>query len=171
MTTKIAAACLVMLLTPGTAGAASLLDRMDGAWKGRGHYSETGGGGMERVTCRLDAKVSAQGDEARASGRCATVSGTARVSIVITRHRNGRYSARFSSPVSGEPHDHAGRDAGGRLVFDSVGAISAAGKRYRSRIVLAFSGKDRFAMDQQLSPVGGGATRPVLDMRFERGAP
>jgi hypothetical protein len=166
---KILAACAGAILSAASpASTASLLDKMDGRWSGSGNYSDKAGAPMERVTCRLDTLVTAQGTQAKGAGRCATVSGTASVSMTITRKPDGRYNARFSSRASSEPLEHSGSEAGGAIVFRGVSLIRVDGKRYRSRVVLSFDGMNRFSITQALTPVSGGARRPVFDMRFAR---
>ena len=125
---------------------------------------------MERIDCRIEAKVSTEGTRATATGRCATVSGTTAISMAITRRPEGLYSARFSAGTAGESIDHSGREAGNQLVFDSIGPIGIDGKYYRSRVVLRFGDAGRFDMAQVLFPVRGGARHSVLDIRFSRWA-
>ncbi len=160
-------AAALMVLACGPAGATSLIERLGGEWTGKGLYTDVTGNPPERVTCRMTTKLPGNGARAEASGRCATVSGTAGFSITI-RQGAGRLTALFSTSAAPETTDYGGREVGRSLVFDSIGQVVIEGRRYRSRILIQFERGDGFAMGEEVTHIGSGRKLTLFDMKFTR---
>ncbi len=158
MTTMIRTLTIVGVLAAGMApsgawaDAASLFERMDGSFRGRGIAIITSGEERQRVTCQLRNQYDGTA-KLKVSGRCATSQGARRVSGEIS-HAGNRLSGAFLAPTANaQMTKSSGRTQGEAILLDSTFVENNSNKLIRVRQVVRMTSggfrSDFFTYDDQ----------------------
>jgi hypothetical protein len=138
MRAALAIAALLIGFDAGPAAAAedAFLSRLVGEWTGRGAMRTSPQAEPERVFCKINNSLTAEGNTLQQKGRCSLASNSGAIDGTIAAMGSNLYGGTLNSLASRGPTTIAGSTSGNRLELNAEFVDSFDGRPARAVIVI-----------------------------------
>lgn len=152
----------------GPLAAESLTDTFSGLWEGNGVLTTAANRPQRRTRCQVEVVPEARSEALHIAGVCAVAVRRSRFVLRITWLKGGRVVAGFRARGMEETVQYRGKQSGKTIELLSSTTQDFDGSAHLSRLVIAFTGKDSFAVDEWRQPEGHGADLHNLSLVFKK---